>query len=801
MKIQKITLKNFRGARAPVSLAMNGQSLLLYGDNGTGKSSFADAVEWFVTDNVDHLNGEEVRTNGGLLTALRNALCNDDEECSVELSLTPNQTGQKVLISHKEKLKAQLDTAGEKIVSALEKERVLIRNRELVKFIVDRTKTERLADISEIIGFQDIASTKEILKKATNTARLLLKNRDFERLISNKKETLVKKLQQTVNSKEQFYKALNAKFKTFKVAIEVVDEVSLNEAYAILKNSVNQEELKLRNVLEAVVKGISEAINKLPDHEQQFDGLVKALVDLQKDKSLSTQISISRLLEEAERTLALHDKDECPVCLKPERREVLIDLIKSRLDGLRQIQQKAQSISAVKNTALGNLREQYGLLNTQLVALKSLSNEVLQADIFTCSSVIDAMKSIGEELNKEPFAIDISQLSRLDIRGCFTPLETKVSILLETKKADDADQRISFLADIQVCQTAFEDIQRFEKERSVIEVQRTTLEKIYSQYTELQRKEMEEFLKNISAHVNEYFLYMNKDKEIDSIELSAVSDADGEFSGVAVQAKFHGQMIPSPKIFLSESYVNCIGLCIFLAAVRLFNKQAKFFILDDVISSFDSTHRLRFGQLLAEKFSDYQIIVFTHESSWFDIMQNLVKGTGWKISKTQWNAKDGISLEEPSGDLKEQIDKKIKANSVEGLGNLMRKYAERVLKELCLRLEVEVKFQFNDRNEGRMPDELLTCIRTRLKDKSDLADNAAAKKLAGSKFITNRSSHDSSYEPTIDDLKAFFADLNDFVDLFTCTFTCKQRVSGDNENKAKKTISCRCGAKEIMWKA
>lgn len=34
--------------------------ILLYGDNGTGKSSISDAVEWFFTDKVPHLSGSEI---------------------------------------------------------------------------------------------------------------------------------------------------------------------------------------------------------------------------------------------------------------------------------------------------------------------------------------------------------------------------------------------------------------------------------------------------------------------------------------------------------------------------------------------------------------------------------------------------------------------------------------------------------------------------------------------------------------------------------------------------------------------
>ena len=63
--IEKIKIKGFRGVRDELELTLpNSKSLLLYGDNGSGKSSILDAIEWFLTDSVSHLKGEEIETYG-----------------------------------------------------------------------------------------------------------------------------------------------------------------------------------------------------------------------------------------------------------------------------------------------------------------------------------------------------------------------------------------------------------------------------------------------------------------------------------------------------------------------------------------------------------------------------------------------------------------------------------------------------------------------------------------------------------------------------------------------------------------
>ena len=59
-KINSISIKGFRGIRNQIELPLSEKSGLLYGDNGTGKSSIADAIEWFYKDDVEHLASKEI---------------------------------------------------------------------------------------------------------------------------------------------------------------------------------------------------------------------------------------------------------------------------------------------------------------------------------------------------------------------------------------------------------------------------------------------------------------------------------------------------------------------------------------------------------------------------------------------------------------------------------------------------------------------------------------------------------------------------------------------------------------------
>jgi AAA15 family ATPase/GTPase len=67
LKIKKITIENFRGLRLPISVdfvkGSKTTSALIYGRNGTGKSSIVDAWEWLLNFNIENLRREGISAN------------------------------------------------------------------------------------------------------------------------------------------------------------------------------------------------------------------------------------------------------------------------------------------------------------------------------------------------------------------------------------------------------------------------------------------------------------------------------------------------------------------------------------------------------------------------------------------------------------------------------------------------------------------------------------------------------------------------------------------------------------------
>ncbi|MCW1941180.1 AAA family ATPase [Bacillus anthracis] len=80
MKIDKIIYNNFRNYKGEQIFKLNNYITILYGDNGNGKSSFFDGIEWCLTGTIARFLDKRVRKE-----ALANKNIKSGEECFVEI--------------------------------------------------------------------------------------------------------------------------------------------------------------------------------------------------------------------------------------------------------------------------------------------------------------------------------------------------------------------------------------------------------------------------------------------------------------------------------------------------------------------------------------------------------------------------------------------------------------------------------------------------------------------------------------------------------------------------------------------
>ena len=154
-KLQRLVMHAFRGIPSEMTVDFGaGESTVVYGDNGTGKNTIADALEWYFTGEIELLSHEgrqhAVRYVGGETNGLT----------SVEVDTT-GTLGGKIVFP---------DERGSDTSRAVRRETFLLRGRTLADFI-NKTKTEKWKALVEILGLDAIENLREDLQRARNDLR------------------------------------------------------------------------------------------------------------------------------------------------------------------------------------------------------------------------------------------------------------------------------------------------------------------------------------------------------------------------------------------------------------------------------------------------------------------------------------------------------------------------------------------------------------------------------------------------------------------------------------------------------
>lgn len=519
------------------------------------------------------------------------------------------------------------------------------------------------------------------------------------------------------------------------------------------------------------------------------------------------QTFLAELLKSGETVITkkFHKEDNCPLCLQQIKLEKLKTDIQRRLKEIEESSKKKDIFDAAKKSIFDIVSERLKRLEFAMsnAFLNEQENDSIKKSISNLIYKLTEYKKFANEKVTSGNTLPASNTLILT-EDDFKILEHISSRYYAIQTVIKNDKSTELYANISAAKDAFIKINRFAKEKNKLEYQKSSLELIYNEFVKRQKEGLERFINTFSSYINDFYEFMNPDEQFHEIKIVTIGEED-ELNGITIEYKYNDNWVSPPQKYFSESHLNCFGISFFLASVIAFNKENKFIILDDVISSFDSTHRKRFADLLFERFTDYQFILLTHELEWFGYIQQLAKRKGWIIGEIKWSEMKGAYLEDKPNDLKEFIEKELENSSVETLGNPIRKYLEAKLKEICLNLDVKVSFRLNDVNEKRMPDELLNDLKSKINKNGgqDLKIKIPIiERVANSSLLGNLLSHDNPFHPKLGDLKAFWADIKELETIFYCQETnCKRpKVSITNYDNVAKKIRCGCDKTKYDWK-
>lgn len=807
IKIKDIAIKGIRGIKESLILPLNERSVLLYGDNGTGKSSITDSIEWFFTNNITHLSSAEI----DLKDALRNSFISNEEASSIEIHFSKSDLNGTKGLSYKQnklitefRAPASPDNAA-RYLRISESENLLLRFQFLTNFI-NQPKGEKLKHLSDIIGFSEVTKVKEVLKKSCNSIKSEIRSQNFETQLSTQKQILIEKLGASVSQEANLLDKVREIIQPFKTGIELKSIQDIDLVLNHFKKPSNSKFLGELKFLEHVNSIFSTLKSEVDFIHNEYTIYFKEFEIIANDVDGVLQTFLEELLKIGNVVLEkkYHKDESCPLCLQPKSSLKLQQEIKVRLQEIEESSKKKATYDKAKSSIVNIITERIRRLDSVVTDrhLEEQDNKEIKSTLANLKSKLQSYLVAGNlkvTSGLKPSKPEDVKLSPLDFSVQDRIVE-RVKAINEVLKKDNSAVLYS---NVSSSKDAFNRIKRIESLKEKLEKQKNTLEAIYNEFVKKQKEGLELFINSFSHKIDEFYQYMNPGERFQEIRIVTIGE-DEELNGITIEYKYNDQWISPPQKYFSESHLNCFGISFFLASVLAFNKVNKFIVLDDVISSFDTNHRQRFANLLFEKFNDYQIILLTHEQEWFSYVRQLAKRDNWLISEIKWTDTKGAHLDEKPNELKALIELGISKSEIEFLGNPIRKYLEYILKDICLNLDVKVSFRSNETNEKRMPDELLNELKSKInKSSAELkAKIPLLDRVANSSLLGNLLSHDNPFNPKIGDLKAFWSDIAELERLFYCQQPdCRRpKISLRNYDNIEKKVRCGCGKTKYDWK-
>jgi len=164
---------------------------------------------------------------------------------------------------------------------------------------------------------------------------------------------------------------------------------------------------------------------------------------------------------------------------------------------------------------------------------------------------------------------------------------------------------------------------------------------------------VEDVLSNISGTVQDLYSRVHPNENIGNIRFYL----DHRYQGsLLFDGSFEGREEIPPQAYYSESHLDTLGICIFIALAKYFNDGNTIILLDDVITSIDQSHMVRFMNVLHEETVNFnQLFITTHYRPWRDRYRysrgpsaniQLIELLNWTIERGIRHTKTKLNLEE-----------------------------------------------------------------------------------------------------------------------------------------------------------
>lgn len=738
MKLSSLHIKAFRGATKPLTLnfSQDKNITLIYAENGNGKSSIADALVCLCTDSAGSLDDKSNKDYSFL-----KSLGASNSDLWIELE-TDTQTFKATLSANSNKI-IKNPTDGLPKVKAL-------RRAQITSFIED-TPSARYKVLSSFIDVSNIQKSEGELKRLITTLdKELGQNR---KSLSDAKSTLT----DIWNKEENPLGNLKD---------WVQSEISKDNSKLAVELQENNSVLQKWNSLQAVVSSIKTETAKYAIAKNNLLEAEKKLKEYQL-KNPNSETDLLSVLNETKKFLtAKIEVDKCPVCEKDNDKQKLLENVDGRIAKMQELNQLTQAInlSKVEKDKLYNrLQGQIEPFNTQLIGFKNLAIKLPDFEFTNKLS-----KILETNTTKENYTL-------------FN--EVSLKLTTEVEKLSKHNQTVNKSVGLHnSIKSNYESIIRSTKKCSELDKLLNQAKAALDILEDTRKKFIDSELVSISDEVETMYQEIHPNEGLGNVKLFLNHTFQ---SSLNLSANFHTESNITPQSVYSESHLDTLGLCIFIALAKKESNKDVILILDDVVMSVDERHLDRIISLIHNQAKNFaHVFISTHYRPWRERYRNnrapnlniqFLELRGWSMERGITVAKPQLVLEE----IKYYLSSPEYFHR-ENLSGATGRFLEAILDFLTFNFQSRLK-----RKPGNdyTLSELLDCL------SKDLLKVLRVQKMADlgdGKFCNNTVVDEVYLKPVIDEIKNLKAVRNQVGAHFT--FDGALVSDNDIEDFAKSTI-------------
>lgn len=597
--ITKIDIVGFRGATGTCELDFDPDKdiTMLFGENGSGKSTILDAIDVVCNGTVGCLDGISVGQSPGQY------LC----------ALGSRPTALQVTVwSNAESWIGTMRRNAISVAGHTERPRVRILRRNRILDLVVAQPSDRYKALQHFIDIAVIEQSESALQQ-----QLTATSRSIDTLTADKLRMSgqLDALWQAEGRPEPGPTAMT--WAQSKVTLGIA---GLGERHQRLSAVVN------------AVSGAVTACSEYRTRRSTQQPLVQELETVDAEIAAApavapaTAVMLLESLEkardyiEAERTL-----DKCPTCLRPIARNELLDTVTNesgQLSALKILADRKVTVRRQLDVAESHLAEALGNLQSKL---RTLHEATALGDVPEIANLNIVWPAWGTE--------DLTAEALLAIGDLIEPVQANL-----VQQRDSVNRDVSQFNSIREW---WAGISETTQKLSELDRIRGGLQRAFEIVHQKRINFTQSILDDIRQEANRLFQVIHPGENIGLEHLKMEEARRGSVSQTGI---FHGHTDIPPQAVFSESHLDTLGFSVWLALAKREEPQNTILLIDDIFSSVDSSHLSRVIDLLAAEAPNFlQLIVATHYRLWWDRCQ---LGHGiQRVHLGRWCVTNGIAAQ------------------------------------------------------------------------------------------------------------------------------------------------------------